>query len=137
VADQAAAKNITIKLEIARQIDVLADQEMVKSIMQNLLTNAIKFSFPESEIVISAKLKNTQVEVIVEDSGTGIEENKLNNLFNIGANLNTAGTKGEKGTGLGLILSKEFVEKNGGTMRVESTIGSGSRFIFSLPLAPF
>ncbi len=137
VADQAAAKNITIILEIARQIDVLADQEMVKSIMQNLLTNAIKFSFPESEIVISAKLKNTQVEVIVEDSGTGIEENKLNNLFNIGANLNTAGTKGEKGTGLGLILSKEFVEKNGGTMRVESTIGSGSRFIFSLPLAPF
>ncbi|MBK7266287.1 MAG: hypothetical protein IPI12_08135 [Ignavibacteriales bacterium] len=82
-------------------------------------------------------MKNTQVEVIVEDSGTGIEENKLNNLFNIGANLNTTGTKGEKGTGLGLILSKEFVEKNGGTMRVESTIGSGSRFIFSLPLAPF
>lgn len=97
----------------------------------------LKFSFTKSIIVVSAKLKHTQVEVIIEDSGTGIEEDRLKNLWDIGANLNTKGTKGEKGTGLGLILSKEFVEKNGGTIRVESTVGVGSRFIFTLPLAPF
>ncbi len=137
VTDQALSKDITIKFAISEQIIVLADREMVASIMQNLLTNAIKFSFPKSIIVVSAKLKHTQVEVVIEDSGTGMEDDRLKNLFDIGANLNTTGTKGEKGTGLGLILSKEFVEKNGGTIRVESTVGVGSRFIFTLPLAPF
>lgn len=137
VSDQAIRKNITINSTLSEQILVFADREMVASIMQNLLTNAIKFSYTKSIIVVSAKLKHTQVEVIIEDSGTGIEEDRLKNLWDIGANLNTKGTKGEKGTGLGLILSKEFVEKNGGTIRVESTVGVGSRFIFTLPLAPF
>jgi len=137
VSDQASRKNITINSAILEHIFVLADKEMVASIIQNLLTNAIKFSYPNSIITVSVKLKHTQVEVIIEDSGTGIEEDRLKNLWDIGANLNTKGTKGEKGIGLGLILSKEFVEKNGGTIRVESTVGVGSRFIFTLPLAPF
>lgn len=137
VSEQASSKNITFNFDISEGIVVLVDRDMVSSIFHNLLTNGLKFSFPGGIVVISTKLKDTDVEVTIEDFGTGIEQEKLNNLFVIGSNFTTQGTIGEKGTGLGLILCKEFVEKNGGKIRIESTPGEGSRFIFSLPLAPF
>lgn len=129
----ALMKNISITNNIDEGTLVFADVNMVRSVFQNLLINAIKFTQSEGQVIVSAKEKGGFVEVCVQDSGMGIEPEKSSELFNFNTIYTTQGTDGEKGTGLGLPLCKEFVERNGGKIWVESEIGKGSRFTFTLP----
>jgi two-component system sensor histidine kinase/response regulator len=106
---------------------------MVRLIIQNLIINAIKFTQSEGRIIVSSATKNGIVEVSIQDTGIGIEPEKSSKLFNFITIFTTKGTSGEEGTGLGLPLCKEFVEKQGGKIWVESELGKGSKFTFTLP----
>ncbi|HSL90071.1 MAG TPA: PAS domain-containing sensor histidine kinase [Ignavibacteriaceae bacterium] len=128
----AEEKNITIYNNIANGTFVYADTDMLRSIIQNLLINAIKFTRQKGNIVFSSVEKGNLIEVSVEDSGTGIESKAISNLFSFDRILSNSGTSGERGTGLGLPLCKEFVERNYGKIWVESEPGKGSKFIFTL-----
>ncbi|RLD63329.1 MAG: hypothetical protein DRI95_11855 [Bacteroidetes bacterium] len=135
----AANKAIFFINQIPEDIYVHADMNMLLTIFRNLISNAIKFTPKEGKIVISAGLTTDEyeqnlVEISVKDSGVGIEKEKRTQLFKISENISTKGTEGESGTGLGLILCKEFIEIHGGTIKVESEIWKGSSFIFTLPL---
>jgi signal transduction histidine kinase len=132
----AETKLIYIKTDIDENIEVHADKNLLSAIIRNLLSNAIKYSESDNEIVISAHIKSqTSVEICVCDNGVGIESEKISKLFKIDQNFSTLGTNKEKGTGMGLILCKEFVEKLGGTIHVESEPNKGSKFVFNLKTA--
>ncbi len=106
---------------------------MISSVIQNLITNAIKFSQPGTAIILSCKDNNGFAEISVKDSGVGICEENIKKLFKIEEQFTTKGTNEETGSGLGLILCKEFIEKNGGQIWVESSEGNGTTFSFTLP----
>lgn len=129
----ADAKRITIKQFAEADFILFADVEMLKTVLRNLLSNAIKFTNPDGEITIYAVSKVGEVVITVADNGVGIGPVELANLFDTSKFSSTAGTAGEKGTGLGLLLCKDFVEKNGGHIWVESVEGSGSEFKFTMP----
>ena len=129
----AEEKNILIDNQIDKQVEAFADPNMLKLVIRNLLVNAIKFSPTNKSISVLSFNKNGMVETIVEDRGIGIEKRNIDKLFRIDVSFTTPGTADEKGTGLGLQLCKEIIEKHGGTIRVESEIGIGSKFIFTLP----
>ncbi len=130
----AALKEIKIKHKLSKEIEILADQNMFKTIMRNLLTNAIKFTKREGSISIKAKQRSNYTEISVKDTGIGISVKKQAKLFRIEENISTVGTEKETGTGLGLILCKEFIEKHGGEIWVESEVVKGSEFKFTIPL---
>lgn len=132
----ANAKFIKLLAQVARNTYAFADPNMVLTVVRNLLTNALKFTDKGGEVrisVVMGKSKQQMIRVVVEDTGIGIRQEDLSKLFRIDVHHTTRGTQNEEGTGLGLILCQEFVEKNGGTIWVESTYGEGSRFIFTLP----
>jgi signal transduction histidine kinase len=129
----AEQKQITINQSIGSEVNVTADLQMVKTILRNLISNAIKYSNSNGEISIDAQEDNQFVEVAIEDNGTGISSEIRKKLFKIDTLQSTPGTNNEQGTGLGLLLCKEFVELHGGSIRVESEAGKGSRFSFTLP----
>lgn len=129
----AQSKNITLKYAVPKQINVFADPNYTDMVIRNLVSNAMKFTPEGGEVKVSAKNKEDYVEISVSDTGVGIEPEALKNLFRWDNKHITLGTFGEKGTGLGLILSKEFVEKSGGTLSVISEVGKGSVFTFTLP----
>jgi signal transduction histidine kinase len=131
---QAEKKNISLKINVEKSHQALADGEMLKTILRNLISNAIKFSNANGEITIFTKINDNFIELSVRDNGVGIAPNALKNLFYLESNISTPGTSGEKGTGLGLILVKDFVEKNGGEIWVESEVQRGSIFSFTLPI---
>ena len=121
---------------VERDTRVYADFDMPCTIFRNLLSNAIKFTPQDGAITITAQESDGIVEVMVKDTGTGIPAGKLERLFTQGEkNVSSQGTDGEKGTGLGLILCREFVEKHGGRIWAESQKGAGSTFTFTLPMA--
>ena len=128
-------KNISLLNNVDNETLVYADVDMLRSIVQNLIVNAIKFTPNEGKVIVSSTAINGFVEVSVEDTGIGIESERSSELFNFNRLFSTEGTAGEKGTGLGLPLCKEFVEKNGGKIRIESELGKGSKFTFTLPKA--
>ncbi len=130
-----AAKNksVIIENQINDSIAVKADADMLKSILRNLISNAVKFSNSSGKIVISAKHSGEYVTTCINDSGIGIPEEKIKTLFVMEKVSTTFGTAGEAGTGLGLMLCKEFVEKNGGKIWIESSPGIGSKFCFTIP----
>jgi two-component system, sensor histidine kinase and response regulator len=132
---QAQAKTIVLKYMVNSDIQVFADEAYTNMVLRNLVSNALKFTKEGGEVIVSAKVKNNFVEVSIADSGVGIATTNLKNLFKIDKQVSSQGTFGEKGTGLGLILSKEFVEKNGGVLNVISEEGKGSVFSFSVPIA--
>lgn len=132
--NSAKAKNITIENQILNGLTVFADPYMLYTILRNLIANAIKFTNKDGKIYIWALQKDDEVEVTVSDNGIGISEKMKDKLFKVSEKVTTAGTENENGTGLGLILCKEFVEKHKGKIWVESTQGKGSDFKFSLPL---
>ena len=101
--------------------------------MRNLLTNAIKFTPQQGKITISASLHPTYTEITVTDTGVGISKEIKTKLFSIGKNITSRGTENEKGSGLGLNLCKEFVEKHGGKIWAESELEKGSEFKFAIP----
>ena len=131
----AEKKQIKILREIPPELYVNADEEMLNTVLRNLLTNAIKFSYKGGAISVNAFAKDNFVEVSVVDSGVGIDQYTIENLFRLDAARSTIGTDNEAGTGLGLILCKEFVEKHGGKIWVESEPGKGSLFKFTLSIS--
>jgi two-component system, sensor histidine kinase and response regulator len=131
---QAMAKNIKIDLITGHDLIIKTDEAMFCHILRNLLTNAIKFTEGPEIITIQAEPIPGAIEVSVTDKGIGISGQDMGRLFRIDGNISSrAGTRNETGSGLGLILCSEFVEKMGGSIRVESESGKGSRFTFTLP----
>jgi signal transduction histidine kinase len=129
----AGRKNIELNSRFTDDLTIVADKNMIKTILRNLISNAIKFTYKNGKVEITATIDNKQVEISVSDSGIGMTKETMAKLFRIDSNLSTHGTENEKGTGLGLILCKEFVEKHGGKIWVESESGKGSIFRFTLP----
>jgi len=130
----ADAKNISINYSKVDNITVFADRDMIKTIFRNLVSNAIKFTNNDGVININAEQTQSNITISVTDNGIGIASDNLVKLFDISDVLTTKGTAGETGTGLGLLLCKEFVEKHGGKIWVESEVGKGSDFKFKLPI---
>ena len=141
----AVSKSIKIINNVPEDIRVKADQNMLFTIFRNLISNAIKFTPEGGTVEIGCRhvetygrtslRTNTFLEIYVKDSGVGIAKEKISHLFDISENISTKGTGGETGTGLGLTLCKEFVEKHGGKIWLESEKGKGSEFIFTLETA--
>jgi len=131
LADQ---KNIAIKTSYDPELKLFADPLMIETVLRNLVNNAIKFTPEGGNIEVSAKEADGQILVSVSDSGIGISEEDTQNLFRIDSKVKRKGTNNEDGSGLGLILCHEFVEKHNGKIWVESTPGKGSEFIFSIPV---
>jgi PAS domain S-box len=129
----AIQKSIGIETELPRNMVVFADKAMISTVLRNLISNAIKFTPDNGQIVISATATPEEITITVADNGVGIGEREITKLFKIDENHSTLGTHNEKGTGLGLILCKEFIEKHDGRIWVESEIGIGSRFYFTIP----
>jgi signal transduction histidine kinase len=129
----AEKKNISIHKSMTENIYAFGDREMISTVVRNLLNNAVKFTPPGKNVYIKI-LKNTSfIKIEIKDEGIGIDSENLDRLFRIEDKYKTDGTAGEKGTGLGLIICKEFVEKNDGTIEVSSRKGTGSTFTFSVP----
>ncbi|WP_430810933.1 MULTISPECIES: ATP-binding protein [unclassified Carboxylicivirga] len=133
--DMAAQKSITVTIQdnSKNQGCVKADINMVQTILRNLIVNAIKFSYEQGEITIQLWQQDGYIKVAIKDQGVGIDSERLPLLFEYSKAISTPGTGNEKGTGLGLILCKEFVMRNGGQIHVYSKKGEGSTFIFTLP----
>ncbi len=125
-------KNITINNSVDKNLLAFADPNMFHSVLQNLLSNAIKFTYTNGVIKIYSTVDSGFIELTVEDNGIGIKPQNIKNIFGLNC-FSTNGTNQEKGTGLGLIICKEMVERNGGRIRVESEINKGSKFIFTVP----
>ncbi|GET28718.1 ATP-binding protein [Prolixibacter sp. SD074] len=136
VAEPAQTKEIEITCTIPNNLEVLADVSVVQTIIRNLVSNAIKFTPRGGKVDIAAKvLPNHFIEIAVADTGIGMDREMLDKLFHLDGKVNREGTEGEASTGLGLILCKEFIEKQGGKLWVESEVGKGSVFYFTLPFA--
>lgn len=113
---------------------VLADENHVKVVLRNLISNAIKFTNVNGRVILSSELKDDKVIICVEDNGKGMTEQETGKLFAFQTHFSKRGTQGESGTGIGLMLCKELIELNGGKVWVESKINKGSKFYFNLPL---
>ena len=131
--DTAKKKDISVSVDIPEHLQVFADRNMTTTVVRNLLSNAIKFTHKKGSIKIGAQDTGKSVEIFIADTGVGIKPEDIKKLFRIDASFSKPGTAKEKGTGLGLIICKEFIAINNGDIRVESEIGKGSRFIVSLP----
>jgi len=134
VKENAGKKNITLSAELERNAFAWADKDMIRTVFRNLLSNAVKFTNRGGEVIVKTRIVENRIEIIIGDNGVGIDPEDIPNLFKVDTHITTKGTAGEKGTGLGLILCKEFVEKNNGTIDVVSTPGKGTTFTTSLPL---
>ncbi|MGD8779253.1 MAG: hybrid sensor histidine kinase/response regulator [Ignavibacteria bacterium] len=126
-------KKVELLSDVNPSVRVYADKDMIETVVRNLLTNAIKFTPEHGVVKISAVQKEDKVSIIIEDSGIGMEEELKKKLFDITENVKRDGTLGESGTGFGLIIVKEFICENWGDIQVESEVGKGSKFIFTLP----
>ncbi len=133
VVNTAAEKKVTIKTKIHEDLYLTADSNMIKTIVRNLISNAVKFSRKGGEVIVSAEASNGETIISVEDNGVGIPHHVKEKLFTGEAGVTTSGTAGEKGTGLGLMLCKDFVEAHDGKIWVESEPDKGSRFSISIP----
>lgn len=129
----ASRKIIKIYSNIQENTIVFADPYMTNTIIRNLLSNALKYTDKEGKIILNSKINSQAIEVSVCDTGRGITNENLEKLFGAGTSFSTKGTDNETGTGLGLILCKEFIDRNKGYIRAESIEGRGSKFVFSLP----
>lgn len=135
VSEAATEKKIGIGLYIPEDLTLHADEPMFGSIMRNLLSNAVKFTPKGGQITISAELLSDKwVEFTVRDTGIGMTREMVNNLFHLHVQTNRRGTDGEYSSGLGLSLCKDFIERHGGKIWVESEVGKGSAFRFTLPV---
>ncbi len=131
----ANAKNIVIQNELEHELMAFADVNMIRTVLRNLISNAIKFSNEGRQINVTGSSMPKFITVCVSDSGVGISEDRLKEIFTLKNQQSTLGTAKEKGTGLGLNLCKEFIERNNGKIWAESQLGSGSRFNFLLPIS--
>ncbi|MCX6332864.1 MAG: PAS domain-containing sensor histidine kinase [Bacteroidia bacterium] len=127
-------KEIKIFSEIRNDLFIYGDKNMIKTVLRNLLSNAVKYSHRSDKVIVCASVYDKEVIITVKDNGIGIPEEDIKNIFRIDAKYSVPGTENEQGTGLGLKLCKEFVEKQGGEIWVESTEHKGSEFKFSIPV---
>jgi len=134
LTDMAIRKNIELKRFIPDDLVIVADRNMIKTVLRNLISNAIKFTPKNGKVGVNALTNDKYIEIAVSDNGIGMTKEIISKLFRIDSNHLTRGTENEKGTGLGLFLCKEFVEKHGGKIWVESEPGKGSIFKLFLPL---
>lgn len=132
-AVQAGNKNIRIVIDIPADTVVYADVNMVRTILRNLISNAVKFSNAGTEVTVRSITVAGTVEILVSDRGVGMKPEDIEKILKGTAGFTTYGTKGEKGTGLGLNLCNAFIQKQGGTLHIESIYGEGSTFSFTLP----
>lgn len=128
------AKNINIQYSSVNDIDVYTDENILSIILRNLISNAIKFTNIGGEINISTTICQKHIEISIADNGVGMSAEMIHEIFTLSNNTSSLGTMNEKGSGLGLLLCKEFVEKLNGKIWVESEKGKGSNFIFTIPL---
>lgn len=135
-AANAEQKRITLRHSVPEGTQAYGDQNMVDTVVRNLLSNALKFTPAGGTITIAATPTGEEVEMAVSDTGAGIKTEDRHKLFRIDVKYTRNGTAGEQGTGLGLILCKELVEKNGGRIWFESQIGQGTTFRFTIPMFP-
>ncbi|MFT3737405.1 MAG: PAS domain S-box protein [Breznakibacter sp.] len=133
VKSSATVKDVNIRLKQSHDIELNTDSNMLKTILRNLTSNAIKFTCSGGQINIEVETANDFVNISVEDSGVGIPQEMIDQLFSSQLPVTTSGTADEKGSGLGLVLCKEFIHKLGGRISVQSKVGSGSRFAVILP----
>lgn len=132
-AYQANQKQIKIKTETQTDLSIFADENMLTSLLRNLISNAIKFTPDNGEIRIKAENLTEKIKISIKDNGVGMSAENIEKLFRTDAKVQTVGTKEEKGTGLGLLICKEFVDKHQGEIWVESELGNGSEFIMIFP----
>jgi signal transduction histidine kinase len=130
---QASQKEIRIHNHIDADLDVLTDKNKVATVLRNLISNAIKFSYTKGAITISAAVKNKFIKITVADHGIGMTQEEMDNLFIVDYKKSKPGTSDEEGTGLGLVLCKDFAQKLGGKITVSSELNKGSAFSFTLP----
>ena len=130
----ADAKKISLINEVENGIELWADRNMVRTIFRNLVSNAIKFTPEKGKVVLKAKVKSTMVEISVADNGVGIPKDKISLIFSDSGYFTSYGTNREKGSGLGLQLCRSFTQMNKGKFYVESEVGKGSVFYFTIPL---
>lgn len=131
--DTANHKSVQVHNDLPAYLVVNADKGMIYTILRNLLSNAVKFSVPDSKVVITGIEKNNETIITIKDSGVGIPAELREKLFRVDHSFSTPGTNNEKGSGLGLIICREFIEKHGGQISVTSEPGKGSEFSFSIP----
>jgi signal transduction histidine kinase len=131
----ASKKSIKIQNNLTEQTSIVGDRTMIGSVFQNLISNAIKFTKRNGSIFVSNEVLDDKVIIHIKDTGVGISSENLKKLFKLDEHLTTSGTANESGTGLGLILCKELLEKNNGKIWAESTEGLGTTFSFSLERA--
>ncbi|MDP2721437.1 MAG: PAS domain-containing sensor histidine kinase [Bacteroidales bacterium] len=132
--ESATQKSLTISTDLPSNLPIMADKEMIGTVLRNLISNAIKFTYPNGEIRIKAVENQDELLVIISDTGIGMDNSSINKLFKIEESNSEKGTNNEKGTGLGLLLCHEFIQKHNGRIWVESEKGIGSTFYFSLPM---
>ena len=136
VQESSRRKNVTLKLELPETYFVYCDVKLTETIFRNLISNALKYTYSGGTVMVTAKPANKEeIEVSVTDTGIGMSNEILNKLFTMNDQVSRKGTDGESSSGLGLLICKEFVEKQGGKIRVESEEGRGSKFYFTLKQA--
>ena len=133
LSSNAEQKNIRIINKLEKETIVYADENMMQSIFNNLVTNAIKFTNRNGQITITSSKMDDMIRFAIKDNGVGMDENQKSMLFEMNKSFTTPGTTNEKGSGLGMILCKDFIEKHGGEIWVESNAGKGSEFFFTVP----
>lgn len=133
-SSQMQQKNLVFSCTIPPQLQVTSDANILALVIRNLLSNAIKFSRLEGLIEVSAIEQDQYIVLSVKDTGVGITPERLKEILELGKNSSTRGTNNEKGSGLGLRLCKEFIEKSGGKLHIESEVGKGSAFFVSIPI---
>ena len=134
IQEFAKSKGIDITCEILDDTMVFSDSNMLQTIIRNLISNAVKFTPKGGKVNLSAKATDEKtIEISIKDSGIGMNQTLINNLFRLDIKTNRTGTEGEPSSGLGLLLCKEFIEKHGGEIWVASEVGKGSEFYFTLP----
>ncbi|MFC2086310.1 sensor histidine kinase, partial [Bacteroidota bacterium] len=130
----ALQKKITITNSVPRDLKVYGDKNMINTVLRNLISNAIKYTNINGNVDVKAILQNEIVEFSVKDNGIGISEENIDKLFKMDVNYTTKGTSDEKGTGLGLILCKDFIELHNGKIFIESEINEGTTVKFQIPI---
>ncbi|MDO6602613.1 HAMP domain-containing sensor histidine kinase [Arenibacter palladensis] len=131
----AKSKNISLKYSPSNDIELITDKNILGTILRNLIANAIKFTNYGGHIEVVTTANGQQVEISINDNGVGMTAETIRKIFDLSTNVTLPGTANENGSGLGLVLCKEFVEKLNGKLWVESEVGKGSNFKFTLPLA--
>ena len=129
-----ALKSIEVETSFEHPAIVHADREMIATVIRNLLTNAVKFSYKGGKIVMKGTVSGRKYRLVIKDNGVGMSPDMISNILYGSGMISTTGTANEKGTGLGLSVSREFMRENDGVLNISSEPGNGSEFLIELPI---